>query len=478
MGRAHLVLRRSEKPKPVVVYCAAALKAPLEEIAKEYEKECGVEIQLQFGASQNLLTPAEVAGRGDLYLPADETYLRIARDKDLLAEVLPLARMTGVIAVKKGNPLGIKSLDDLLNGKAKVVQANPDVSAVGRLTRELLMQNGSWEKLKGHTTAFAGTVNEAANAVVVGSADAAIVWNVTVLQYPDLEAVTVPRLTAKPVNVSLGVLKTSDQPTAALRFARYVAARDRGLKTLKTMGYDPLDGDAWAEKPKLLLYAGAMLRPAIEKTVAEFQDREGVEVTTVYNGCGILIAQMNTKGDSPDAYFACDTSFMEQVRDKFEKPIEVSGNQLVILVPKANPHGIKTLKDLARVTEPPLRVGIGHEKQCALGVLTQETLEAGEIARADHEERCDAGADRRHAGERVAPGSLDAVVAYISNAAEAGDALTAYKVDVKCAMATQPVAVGKTSDHKYLTQRLLDALQTSESEQRFKQLGFSWKVTK
>src|SRR6516162_199366 len=93
----------SEKPKPIVVYCAAALKAPLEEIATEYEKAFGVPVQLQFGASQTLLANAEVARRGDLYLPADDSYLQLARDKGLLAEVLPLARMTAVLAVRKGN---------------------------------------------------------------------------------------------------------------------------------------------------------------------------------------------------------------------------------------------------------------------------------------------------------------------------------------------------------------------------------------
>jgi ABC-type molybdate transport system substrate-binding protein len=75
-------------------------------------------------------------------------------------------------------------------------------------------------------------------------------------------------------------------------------------------------------------------------------------------------------------------------------------------------------------------------------------------------------------------GALDAVVAYVSNAAEAGEELKAFKVELPCALAVQPVAVGKTSGQKHLTQRLLDALQTAESRERFTRLGFSWKATK
>src|SRR5438105_4206483 len=98
-----------------------------------------------------------------------------------------------------------------------------------------------------------------------------------------------------------------------------------------------------------------MLRPAIEETVASFEAREGVKVRTVYNGCGILVGQMRTRV-RPDAYFACDASFMSQVRDLFDEPVTVSSNQLVILVHKGNPHHVRRLKDLGK---PGLRVGIG-----------------------------------------------------------------------------------------------------------------------
>ena len=35
-----------------------------------------------------------------------------------------------------------------------------------------------------------------------------------------------------------------------------------------------------------------MLRPAIEETIKDFEQREGAQVTTIYNGCGILVAQI------------------------------------------------------------------------------------------------------------------------------------------------------------------------------------------
>ncbi len=306
-------------------------------------------------------------------------------------------------------------------------------------------------------------------------------------QYPELEAVQLPLFAAHSVPVSAGVLTTSEQPTAALRFARYLAARDKGLVKFKEKHYVPVEGDAWAETPEVLLYAGAMLQPAIEETLDEFEHREGVKVIRIYNGCGFLVAQMGVKGPNPDAFFACDAQFMNMgtVREKFEPAVDISTNQLVILVPKGNPHNIRKLEDLGRKG---IRIGIGHEKQCALGVLTQDTLAEAQTE-ARRFDPADPMRDRIMANvamqlptggllvNELRLGHLDAVIAYVSNAAEAGDELEAYEVNLPCALATQPVAVGKTSDHKHLTQRLLDALQTAKSRERFKALGFKWKAS-
>jgi hypothetical protein len=66
------------------------------------------------------------------------------------------------------------------------------------------------------------------------------------------------------------VLKASGQPKQALHFARYLAARDKGLAKYREFGFQPVDGDAWTEQPEITLYSGSMLRPAIEKTIIDF----------------------------------------------------------------------------------------------------------------------------------------------------------------------------------------------------------------
>src|SRR5438270_10713312 len=83
---AWLALGPRPATKPLLVYCAVAVKAPVEAAAREYQKTHGVRIELQFGASQTLLTNATLSHTGDLYLPADDSYISLAREKRLLAE--------------------------------------------------------------------------------------------------------------------------------------------------------------------------------------------------------------------------------------------------------------------------------------------------------------------------------------------------------------------------------------------------------
>jgi molybdenum ABC transporter molybdate-binding protein len=457
--------------EPLLVYCAAGLKTPVEAIARDYEAAYGVPVQLQYGPSQTLLSNLELTRRGDIYLPADDSYLELARGKQLTAEAIPIAQMTPVLAVRRGNPKGLHALADLFRPDVRLALANPDAAAVGKLTRDALPP-GDWQALERRALGLKLTVNDVANDIKVGAVDAGIIWDALVQQYPDLEAVPLPPLQKKTANVVVTVLASSTQPTAALRFARYLATRDKGLVEFGRHGFRPVNGDPWAETPELNLYAGAMLQPAIRETLTAFEEREGVRVTCVYNGCGILVGQMKT-GQRPDAYFACDKSFLTMVSDLFVDPVDVSTNQLVILIPRGNPHGIKCLDDLGK---PGLRVGIGHEKKCALGVLTQQTLRQGGLHEAVMKNVVDESPTGDMLVNQLRAGALDAVVAYLSNAVRSGDKLEAIRIDIPCALAVQPVAVGKEARYPYLTRRLRDALVSQASKERFEKSGFHWQA--
>jgi molybdenum ABC transporter molybdate-binding protein len=457
--------------EPLVVFVAASNQAVFEAVKRDYEQAYGAKLQVQYGPSQTLLAGIEVSKSGDLYLPADDGYIAVAREKKLAAEVFPLATMQAVVGVAKGNPKKIAKWDDLLNSDVRLSQASTEAAAIGKLTRSVLSKAGLWDALDKHTTVYATTIIEAANSVKVGGVDAAIIFDSMLHDYSDLEAVAMPELKDVTADVAATVLTTSRQPTRALHFARYLAARDKGLAKYREFGFQTVEGDAWSDQPEVTLYAGSMLRPAIEKTITAFEEREGCKVLRVYNGCGILVAQMKA-GEVPDAYFACDVEFMNQVRDLFPGAEDISRNELVIMVKKGNPLGIRSLADLGKGE---LRVGIGHEKQCAMGWITQRTLREGNV----ENEVMKNVVVQVPAGDmlvnQMRAGSLDAAVAYLSNAAGAAAELDAIRIQgLPCSIAVQPYATAKDSEHKQLLGRLLAAIRTDSSHERFMQEGFGW----
>lgn len=233
----------AKKPpaKPLVIYCAASNQPVLAAICRDFERDHGTPPQVQYGASQTLLAGLEVSGVGDLYLPADSSYLAAARARNLTADEFPLASMGVVVAVAQGNPKKIATWDDLLRPDVRVAQANPEAAAIGKLTKDALLKSGKWEALAAHTTVYTTAVNEVANTVKVGAVDAGIVFDVVVRNYETLEAVKLPELAGIRAQVVAAVLKSSRQPAEAAAFARYLSAPDKGLVRYREFGFTPLE---------------------------------------------------------------------------------------------------------------------------------------------------------------------------------------------------------------------------------------------
>ncbi|MED5447305.1 MAG: molybdate ABC transporter substrate-binding protein [Planctomycetota bacterium] len=482
MGRQQLAGPASVDGQPqasLTFFCAAGIRQPVEAVAKAYLEEYGVRINLDYGGSNTLLSRIETARTGDLYLAADESYIKTAREKGLVAESIPLARMKPVIAVAEGNPKNIKTIEDLLRKDVRTVLGNPDQAAVGKRTRKLLKASGHWTRLESlvrETGTFQPTVPEVANTVKIGGADAAIIWNTTTKIVDGIDAVEVPELDRGEVLVTVGILKTASSATEALKFARYLAAKDRGLRKFKEFGFNPVQGDNWAEVPELTFFCGSVNRRAVEQAIKKFQVREGVQINTVYNGCGILTAQMKTISEKkltgfPDTYMACDKYYMEVVDGLFQDAVEISDTEVVIAVPKGNPKGIQKLADL---TQPGLRVAVGQPDQCTIGILTRQVLEAEKI----HDEVMKNVVTRTATSALlIAPvttGAADASLAYLTDTKSESEKVDVVRIPSEAAKAIQPLGIAKASRNKQLARRLMQAITRSRSS--FEEAGFHWRL--
>lgn len=458
----------------LVMFCAAGMKDPVTQIAEQYQKEFGIKVQLQFAGSGTLLGSMEVAAP-DIYLAADSSYTDIAREKDLIAETMLVAWMKAGLGVPKGNPKKLTALADIKQEGLRVGIGNPEAASVGKFTKKVLTKNGIWKGFK--STVTFPTVNELANAVKLGTLDTVILWDAIAHQYPDVDFISLPEFDVEKKDITIAVTKACKQPTEALKFCRYLTARDRGLVVFHDEGFEVSTGDYWVEEPDILLYSGAMLRPAIQESIKAFEKREGVKINPVYNGCGILVSQMKA-GEQPDAYFSCDKKFMDQVQNRFEQSTTVSANEMVIIAEKDNPKKILLLDDLFR---PGLRLGLAHPEKSALGFLTKDMLEKVGI----YQKIVDSGNLKMTSPtgdflvNQIKAGSLDAVIVYRSNAlatASTADKLTVLGIERPEAIATQPYAVANNSKHGRLMSRFLDTCITGEGKDAFMKFGFRWEL--
>lgn len=459
------------------LYCAAGARSAMEEIVEQYEAEQGVKVRVQYGGSNTLLSQLEVSQTGDLFLAADDAYTQLAKEKGLVDEVLPIAEQRPVIVVQAGNPKGIKSINDLLREDVRVAIGNPDQAAIGKVVRKCLTPSAQWNKLKDHVQVMKPTVNDVANDVEIGSVDAGIVWDTIAALHPKLEAIQTPELNAGVAQINLGVMTTTKNPTEALRFARYVTARDRGLKVFDDQDYSVATGDVWEESPELTFFAGSVNRNALDPIIERFEQREGVTINTVYNGCGILTAQMRSIQDSasggfPDMYMACDVYYLNTVAELFQDGINISNTPIVIVTQKGNPKNIKTMEDL---TAPGVRVVLGQPDQCTIGVLSRNLLQdAGIYDKLMAENVVSQTTASSLLIPAITTAAADAVLAYRTDTGAVLDQVEIIPIDSPLAKAVQPYSVARSSDFQQLGQRLFQAI--AQSRQEFENAGFEWQL--
>jgi len=460
----------SAPPSPqsqVFVYCDADFRDPCEKAATDFKLQNFGEINFRFGAATTLFPQIRIANSGDLYI-ADQSAIDEAHKHGVIREVIPIAKQTPVIAVRPGNLKKIRSLNDLFRDDIRVAIT----TSVGMRMRMVMGER--WNQFEKNIAVIKPTVAEIASALSLGTVDCAIIWSSTVLQSEGLEAISAPDLAVDEV-ISVAVLSTAKDPSAALRYARFLAAPEHGNRIFEERGFHVLKGDGWSAEPNLVLYSGSVNRLAIEALLTRFAAREGIKITTVFNGCGVLCATMKTNSSSlnnqcPDLYYACDLCFVPPVAEHFPEVILLTETEIGLVVKKGNPLGIMTPKDLGKVG---LRVGLCNTKQSTLGYMTSGILRELNLTDEVQKNVVVEVPTADFLINQMRVGSLDAAIVYSVNAIPQKEHLDYIRIDHKGALAIQPFSISKSSPRRQLGERLLNFFR--DNRDHFEKAGFTWR---
>lgn len=216
----------TEKPQSLLVYCGAGMRKPMDEIGLLFEEKYGISVNYNYAGSNTLLSQMELTQKGDIYMPGATYYFDVAKEKGFTDYEQLIAYHMPVIAVPKGNPANITSLDDLAKPGVKVILGDPKAAAIGNLGNKILEKNGIYEDVENNIIARGATVNELVIYVSMNQADASIIWEDLVVNSEKIETVAIPSEQNIIKIIPIGTLTFSEKNDAAKTFVDFVASSE------------------------------------------------------------------------------------------------------------------------------------------------------------------------------------------------------------------------------------------------------------
>lgn len=167
--------------EPPMIAAAADLGYALQEVTERFVRETGRAVKLTFGSSGNFARQIQRGAPFELFLSADEGYVRLLeKGGHTEGGGVPYAVGRVALFVPAGSP--VKADAELRNLKAAIADgrlkrlaiANPEHAPYGRAAREVLMRNGLWEGVK-QRLVLGENASQAAQFATTGAAQAGII---------------------------------------------------------------------------------------------------------------------------------------------------------------------------------------------------------------------------------------------------------------------------------------------------------------
>jgi molybdate transport system substrate-binding protein len=233
----------SADPETLLMYAGSASTPPTDEAIEVFQQKTGIKIEVNYGGSGKVLSQMKLAKEGDLYFPGSSDYMEKAKkDGDVVASTeARIAYLVPAINVQKGNPKGIRTLQDLTKPGIKLAIANPESVCVGLYAVEIIERDMSAAEkpaLRANLLNYTDSCEKTATAVALKQVDAVIGWSVfehwnpEAIQTVALPAAQIPRVGYIPIAVASYTKKQA----AAQQFIDFLT-REEGQAIFAKYGY-------------------------------------------------------------------------------------------------------------------------------------------------------------------------------------------------------------------------------------------------
>jgi molybdate transport system substrate-binding protein len=224
-----------KNPDALLIYAGAGLKKPIQDIGSSFTNETGIPVVFNFQGSGTLLTQMDITHKGDIFIPGGTADYKTAQEKDLVLKPQYLAYHVPMIAVSKGNPLNIASIEDFAKPGLKLGLGDIKATAIGSAGDKLFKKLGISEDVEKNVVMRAATINELVTALNAGTIEASLLTKDQINE-KTMEGIPLKDVNAYVLIVPVGVTTFSKQTEKAQKFADYTAS-DAGKAIFKKYGF-------------------------------------------------------------------------------------------------------------------------------------------------------------------------------------------------------------------------------------------------
>ncbi len=230
-------------PPDLRVAAASDLQSVLPELTQRFRLRTGILTSITFGASGQLAEQIKQGAPFDVFLSADENFVRdLARGGYVRSNsVHRYARGSLVLAVYHAVADKVRSLDDLTKPDVKKIAiANPAIAPYGRAGKQALRSANLWDRLQPKIV-IAESVRQALLYAQKGDVEAALVGR-AIATVPEVRPVEVDASLYDPIIQALGVVAATARGADAEQFVQFVLDPE-GQRTLKEFGFARVEAD-------------------------------------------------------------------------------------------------------------------------------------------------------------------------------------------------------------------------------------------
>lgn len=219
----------------VLVYSGAGLKKPMDEIGEAFTEKYGIGVDLNFAGAGTLVSQMEISQKGDAFISGGTPDYTIAQNKGLVGEPGYVAYHVPIIAVQKGNPKNITSVEDFTQPGLKIALGGAETTAIGRAGDKLFQSHGILDEIEGNVILRAPTINEVAVAMNMGTADVALL-TLDIINPETMDTIDLPQKDGLTLIVPIGPTTFTKQPEVTQQFIEFTTS-DEGKAIFAKHGF-------------------------------------------------------------------------------------------------------------------------------------------------------------------------------------------------------------------------------------------------